>query len=295
MNRPGEGGADKRLRTIEDDVLQLIDMAIAEDRGSGDWTSRWTVPARLRAQARIHAKADGVLAGLDTALAVFLRLDPRISAEPRFADGDRFEAGATVCELHGPARVILTGERTALNFLQRLSGIATLTSRFVDAIAGTGAEILDTRKTTPGWRWLEKAAVRAGGGTNHRTGLYDAVLVKDNHIAMAGGIEEAVRRVQEKNTRALRVIVEVRNRDEVAEALAAGVDRLLLDNMSNEDMAAVVRLVRRRKPRTILEASGNMTLDRVRSVAETGVDFISVGALTHSAVALDLALDVLQP
>lgn len=295
MNRPDGEGADSRLKTIEDEVLQLIDMAIAEDRGSGDWTSRWTVPARLRARARIHAKADGILAGLDTALAVFLRLDPRVKAETRYVDGDRTEAGATVCELQGPARAILTGERTALNFLQRLSGIATLTREFVDAIAGTGAEILDTRKTTPGWRWLEKAAVRAGGGTNHRVGLYDAVLIKDNHIAIAGGISEAVQRVQEENTRALRVVVEVGNQADVEEALEAGVDRLLLDNMSNEDMAAVVQLVRRRKLRTILEASGNMTLERVRGVAETGVDFISVGALTHSAVALDLALDVVMP
>jgi nicotinate-nucleotide pyrophosphorylase (carboxylating) len=287
-------GAD-RVRTIEDDVLRLIDIALAEDRGSGDWTSRWIVPARTRARARIVSRASGVLAGLDPALAVFVRLDPRVHTEAQASDGETVEPGDVICELNGPARAILTGERVALNFLQRLSGVATHTRRFVEAAAGTGARILDTRKTTPGWRTLEKAAVRAGGGTNHRRGLYDAVLVKDNHVAIAGGVSEAVRRIQESNTRALPVIVEVRDRAEVDEALAAGVDRLLLDNMDVETMREVVRLARGRLPKISLEASGNVTLERVRAIAETGVDFISVGALTHSATALDISLDVLHP
>lgn len=290
----GTKNAD-RVRGIEDDVLRLIDIALAEDRGSGDWTSRWIVPARARAGARIVAKADGVLAGLDPALAVFVRLDPRVQTDVRAADGDAIHPGTVICELNGPARAILGGERVALNFLQRLSGVATLTRRFVEAAAGSGARILDTRKTTPGWRSLEKAAVRAGGGTNHRRGLYDAVLVKDNHIAIAGSLTEAVRRVQESNTRALPVIVEVRNRAEVDEALAAGVDRLLLDNMDIDAMREVVRVARGRMPRITIEASGNVTLERVRAIAETGVDFISVGAITHSATALDLSLDVVQP
>jgi nicotinate-nucleotide pyrophosphorylase (carboxylating) len=291
---PGPRGRSPAA-TIEDEVLGLIDAAIAEDRGPADWTTRWIVPARVRARARILAKAPGVLAGVDTALAVFTRLDPRVAAEVRRSDGDEVEPGTVVAEIEGLARAILTGERVALNFLQRLSGVASLTRRFVDAIAGTGARILDTRKTTPGWRTLEKAAVRAGGGVNHRHGLYDAVLIKDNHIAIAGGITEAVRRAQESNTRALRVIVEVRSVAEVEEALAAGIDRLLIDNMTVEQMREIVSLTRRREPRPVLEASGNMSLDRVRAVAETGVDFISVGALTHSAPALDLSLDVVRP
>ncbi len=284
-----------RVRAIEDEVLQLIDMALAEDCGSGDWTSRWIVPARVRARARIVARAHGVLAGLDPALAVFARLDPRVQMDVRAAAGDTIQPGTVICEMNGPARAILTGERVALNFLQRLSGVATLTRRFVEAAAGSGARILDTRKTTPGWRTLEKAAVRHGGGSNHRRGLYDAVLVKDNHIAIAGSVTEAVLRVQESNTRALPVIVEVRDHDEVKEALAAGVDRLLLDNMDIDMMRDVVRLARGRKPKITLEASGNVTLERVRAIAETGVDFISVGAITHSATALDLALDVVRP
>jgi len=196
----------------------------------------------------------------------------------------------------GRARPILTGERTALNFLQRLSGVATMTRRFVDAVAGTGATILDTRKTTPSFRLLEKAAVRAGGGGNHRIGLYDMVLIKDNHIAAAGGITAAVRRVREHDRAGLPIEVEVTNLAELDEAIDAGVDRILLDNMDLETMRAAVERVRERagegRPRPLLEASGNITIDRVRAVAETGVDLISVGALTHSAPALDLSLRI---
>lgn len=280
---------------IDDATLHLIDMALAEDRGPGDWTTRWTVPPRTRAQARIVAKATGVVAGAGVAASVFLRLEPRMEWEIAAGDGTPVEPGDVICTLRGPARSLLTGERTALNFLQRLSGIATLTRRYVDAVAGTDCAILDTRKTTPGWRTLEKAAVLAGGGQNHRTGLYDMVLLKDNHKAIAGGLEEAMRRVRDQNTRALPVCVEVHSEDEVEAAIASGADRLLLDNMSTERLAAIVRRAHAAEPRPQLEASGNMTLGRVAEVAATGVDFISVGALTHSAPALDVSLRLSRP
>jgi nicotinate-nucleotide pyrophosphorylase (carboxylating) len=275
---------------VDDAALHLIDLALEEDRGAGDWTSRWIVPARNRVHARIRAKADGVVAGVLLAEAVMLRLDPRVEFEVVSPDGTAVQRGATVCTLRGPGRAVLTGERTALNFLQRLSGIATLTRRFVDAVEGTGARILDTRKTTPGWRTLEKAAVRAGGGENHRSGLYDAVLIKENHVTIAGGIDEAVRRVADQNARGLPVIVEVRSDAEVRAALDADVDRLLLDNMSVDAMRAIVAAVRDAEDRPLLEASGNVRLDNVRAIAETGVDYISIGALTHSAPSLDLSL-----
>lgn len=280
---------------IDDATLHLIDLALEEDRGPGDWTTRWTVPARTRAQARIVAKAAGVVAGVGVAASVFLRLEPRMEWEIGAQDGSRVEPGSVICTLRGPARSILTGERTALNFLQRLSGIATLTRRYVDAVAGTGCAILDTRKTTPGWRTLEKAAVLAGGGRNHRAGLYDMVMIKDNHKAIAGGLEEAMRRVRDQNPRRLPVCVEVHSEDEVEAALASGADRLLLDNLSTERLAAIVKRVRTAEHRPQLEASGNMTLERVAEVAATGVDFISVGALTHSAAALDVSLRLSRP
>lgn len=275
---------------VSDDELRLIDMALDEDKGTGDWTTRWVVPARTRAHARIVAKGEGVIAGLGVATAVFLRLDPRVEINSTLSDGSAVAEGDLVCTIRGPARTILTGERTALNFLQRLSGIATLTRRFVDAVAGTDARILDTRKTTPGWRSLEKAAVKAGGGENHRYGLYDMVLIKENHIAIAGGVTEAIKRVRDANSKGLRVEVETRNKEELRAALDAGCDWVLLDNMDVQAIREAVRLVRQRAPQVRTEASGNMTLERVRAVAETGVDFISVGALTHSVSALDLSL-----
>lgn len=275
---------------VSEEELALIDMALDEDRGSGDWTTRWVVPARTRAQARIVAKADGVLSGLAVASAVFLRLDPRVEFGSTMNDGSAIREGDVVCTIRGPARTILTGERTALNFLQRLSGIATMTRKFVEAVEGTGTTILDTRKTTPGLRSLEKAAVKAGGGQNHRVGLYDMVLIKENHIAVAGGVAEAVKRVKDANTRGLRVEVEVRSKDELRAALDAGCDIVLLDNMDVQQIRECVRVVKQRSPEVKTEASGNMSLDRVRTIAETGVDFISVGALTHSVTALDLSL-----
>jgi nicotinate-nucleotide pyrophosphorylase (carboxylating) len=280
---------------VDDDALRLIDLAIDEDRGAGDWTSRWTVPARSRANARVVAKQEGILAGMAPAIAVFVRLDPRVECEVHIGDGERIAPGDVICAVRGPARAVLTGERVALNFLQRLSGIASLTRAYVDRLEGTGARILDTRKTTPGWRALEKAAVRAGGGENHRAGLYDMVLIKDNHIAIAGSLEEAVARVRDHNTRGLPVVVEAHSLDEVDAALDSGVQRVLLDNMDLETLEEAVRRARRRRNRPELEASGNMTLDRVAAVAKTGVDYISVGALTHSAPALDLSLHMGKP
>lgn len=275
---------------VSEEELALIDMALTEDRGQGDWTSRWVVPARTRAQARIVAKADGVLSGLSVASAVFLRLDPRTEFISSLSDGSRINEGDVVCTIRGPARTILTGERTALNFLQRLSGIATMTRKFVDAVEGTDAKILDTRKTTPGLRSLEKAAVKAGGGENHRVGLYDMVLIKENHIAVAGGVAEALKRAHDANTKGLRVEIEVQNKEELRAALDGGCDIILLDNMDVQQIRECVRVVKQRSPQVKTEASGNMTLDRVRAVAETGVDYISVGALTHSVTALDLSL-----
>lgn len=275
---------------IDDTALRLIDAALAEDKGAGDWTTRWIVPARTKGRARIVAKEDGVIAGLGVASAVFLRLDPRVELNALKSDGEQVRAGDLVCTIEGPARGILTGERTALNFLQRLSGIASVTRRYVDALAGTGTRILDTRKTTPAWRSLEKAAVLEGGGGNHRFGLFDMILIKENHAAIAGGVGEAIRRVREANTRNLRIEVEIHNLSELQIAIDAAVDRVLLDNMTTERIREAVHTVRSASNGIEIEASGNMTLERVREVAETGVDFISVGALTHSARSLDLSL-----
>jgi nicotinate-nucleotide pyrophosphorylase (carboxylating) len=264
-------------------VDDLIERALAEDVGAGDLTTNAVVPADARARAEIVQKEPGVIVGLAVAEAVFRRIDPALAFTARIADGERREGGL-VAEVSGPARGILTGERVALNFVQRLSGIATLTARFVEAVEGTGAVILDTRKTTPGMRELEKAAVAAGGGRNHRHGLFDAILIKENHIALAGGVGEAVRRALAEG---VPVEVECATLDEVEEALTASATHLLLDNMSPAELReAVARAAGRAK----LEASGGVTLETVREIAETGVDYISVGALTHSAPALDLSL-----
>jgi nicotinate-nucleotide pyrophosphorylase (carboxylating) len=257
--------------------------------GSGDVTTAATVPADARARARVAQKAPGVIFGLQVAELVFAELDPRLSFKPQVAEGVWRESGE-VLELEGPARPILTGERTALNFLQRLSGVATLAGRCVRAVEGTGAQVLDTRKTTPGLRALEKAAVAAGGATNHRAGLYDAVLIKENHAALAGGVGEAVRRAAAAGT-GLPIEVECRDLAEVDEALAAGAGRILLDNFNPDQLRQAVDRV---GGRAQLEASGGVTLETIREIAETGVQFVSVGALTHSAPALDLSL-TLEP
>jgi nicotinate-nucleotide pyrophosphorylase (carboxylating) len=283
------------ILAVDDAALHLISLALDEDRGAGDWTTRWTVPARTRVKGTIVAKADGVIAGVALAAAVFLRLDPRVEFDVLIGDGQRVTAGDLVVSVSGPGRAILTGERVALNFLQRLSGVATLTRRFVDAIDGTRTRVLDTRKTTPGWRALEKSAVRAGGGDNHRAGLYDMILIKENHAAIAGGLGEAITRVRDQNARGLPVAVEVHSVADLDIALDAGIERILLDNMDTRTIADMTRRAKRLRPPPLVEASGNMTLERVRDVAAAGVDFISIGALTHSAPALDLSLLIARP
>lgn len=269
----------------------LIDLALAEDVGSGDLTARCFVPEDARSCARIAAREAGVLAGIEVARRVFARLDPRIEVRARLADGDAFAAGDTVLELEGPTRALLTGERTALNFLQRLCGVATQTRRYVAAVRPHPVQVWDTRKTTPGWRLLEKAAVRAGGGTNHRMGLYDHVMVKDNHLAAGGGLaalQAGIDRVRAERPDA-RVQIEADTLEQVAAFLSLrGVDMLLLDNMSCAKLREAVRL---NAGRLWLEASGGVTLDTIGAIAATGVNAISVGALTHSARALDLGLD----
>lgn len=277
-----------------DTLETLITLALEEDVGSGDVTTLWTLEEQARGEAVIVAKEPLVVAGTEAALAVFRRVDSHLDFPVKLRDGIRAARGDVVLGVRGSLRSILTGERVALNFLGRLSGVATFTRRFVEAVEGTGATVLDTRKTTPAWRLLEKAAVQAGGGGNHRMGLHDMVLIKDNHIQAAGSISRAVDGVRRENREGLLVEVEVRTLEELEEALGLGVDRILLDNMELETMTqavARVRVLGTDGPK--LEASGNMTLDRIRAVAETGVDFISVGALTHSAPGADLSLRVL--
>ena len=271
---------------LGDEVIAAICQALNEDIGPGDVTTNSIVPSNVTAVARIIAKEDGVLSGLAVAQAVFLLLSGDMRFSSTLFDGAQVVRGQTLLELTGPARAILTGERTALNFLARMSGIATMTRAFVDAIAGTGATILDTRKTAPGLRIVDKLAVKHGGGDNHRFGLFDMVLIKNNHIDSAGSLSRAVD-LARAGAHGLEIEVEARSFAEVEEALTAGADRILLDNMSLDEMRqAVVFCAGRAK----LEASGNVSLNTVREIAETGVDFISVGALTHSAKALDLSL-----
>ena len=269
----------------------LIERALGEDVGPSDCTSEVTIPPDVQGSAIIVAKTEGVICGLPIAQAVFRHVDAHIAFPSSVQDGEPVAAGDAVAEVRGPVRGILTGERTALNFLARLSGVATLTSRFVDAVANYPAIVLDTRKTTPGWRVLEKYAVRCGGGRNHRMGLFDMVLIKDNHIACSGSLAEAVRRVRAAGVD-LPVEVEVRSLAELDEALDLGVDRVLLDNM---DMLTLRRAVALAKGKAFLEASGGVNLARATEVAATGVDAISIGALTHSAPAFDLSLELTRP
>jgi nicotinate-nucleotide pyrophosphorylase (carboxylating) len=270
-------------------LTDIVARALAEDLGAGDATSAATVDEDARARATITQKQPGVLFGLDVTEATFRQLDPDVEIE-RLASEGEWREGGPVVRIQGRTRGLLGAERTAVNFLQRLSGVATATARAVKEIEGTGARILDTRKTTPGLRALEKAAVRAGGGVNHRAGLYDAILIKENHAAAAGGVGEAVRRARAASPD-LPLEVEVRDDAEIDEALGAGATRVLLDNMSPDRLRAAVSRV---AGRAELEASGGITLANLREVATTGVEFISVGALTHSAAALDLSL-TLEP
>ena len=270
--------------------MDLIDRALAEDIGQGDVTSTLVVPADARARARIVQKAPGVVAGLDVAREVFQRVDATLDWRADTVDGTRGEA-RLLAEVSGSGRSILAAERVALNLLGRLSGVATLTAAYVDAVGDAPARILDTRKTTPGLRALEKRAVLAGGGHNHRSGLYDAVLVKENHSALAGGVGEATRLALDGAPRGMMVVIECASLDEVDAALAAGVQHILADNMTLDELAETVR---RASGRATVEASGGVSLETVGAIARTGVDFISVGALTHSAPALDMSL-LLEP
>ena len=277
------------------EVREVVRRALAEDAAGDDVTTRWSVPAGLVAEAAVRAKEPGVVAGLPVAVDVFGQVDADLAIRPRVTDGDRVAAGETLLTVRGSARSILTGERTALNFLQRMCGIATLAAAFVAAVDGLGVRILDTRKTAPGLRLLDKHAVAAGGAANHRRDLAAMVLVKENHVAAAGGIAAAVAAVRAgmaAENRDLLVDVEVETVEEAAEALRAGASWLMLDNMPAADMRRVVELraeLAGDRPVT-LEASGNVTLDTVQSIAATGVDAVSVGALTHSVRALDLTL-----
>ncbi len=276
---------------VDERLEELVRQALEEDVGPGDVTTRATVPSGLAGRARIVARAAGVVAGLAAARETVRQVDPAVEFEARVADGDDVEPDDLVATAEGPFAALLTAERTALNFMQRLSGVATLAARFARSIEGTRARIVDTRKTTPGWRVLEKAAVRAGGGANHRLGLWDAYLIKENHIAAAGGVGPALAAVAGDNRSGLPVEVEVRDLAELEEALSAAnpPDRILCDNFDVENLARAVERIRAARPRTLIEASGNVTLDSVRWIARTGVDWISVGALTHSAPALDLS------
>ena len=267
----------------------LIDLALEEDLGRGDITSEVIFDEEARARGVFVAKQDLVLAGMALAEEVFRRVDASIRFEVKRRDGDRLKKGEAAAIVEGRARGMLSAERTALNFLQRLSGVATLTHRFVEAVAGTRAAIVDTRKTAPGWRALDKAAVRAGGGRNHRADLAAGVLIKDNHIAACGSVAEAVRRARAGAPHLLKVEVEVTTMAELDEAMAAGAEAVLLDNVSPEEAKKLVARVAGRVP---VELSGGVRLDTVRAYAEAGVDLISVGALTHSAPAADLSLEV---
>jgi nicotinate-nucleotide pyrophosphorylase (carboxylating) len=277
----------EKLETLLTAARPLIEQALAEDIGDGDITTLCTVPAELKLRGRFIAKQAGVVAGLEIARLTFGLLDEQVRMTSDVADGSPVAKGQIIATVTGPGRALLSGERVALNFLQRMSGIATLTHRFVEAVRGTGAVILDTRKTAPGLRLLDKWAVRLGGGQNHRAGLYDMVLIKDNHIAAVGTISEAVARVRAGDPRQRAIEVEVKNLAELEEALALKLDRILLDNMSLAEMREAVRLAGGRTP---LEASGNVDLENVAAIAAAGVDYISIGKLTHSAAALDISL-----
>lgn len=272
-------------------ISEIVKRALSEDVGQGDVTTKATIPSSSISEAVILCKKDGILAGSDVVLEVFHQVNSEIVVKFEADDGDKIKANRVIAYLSGPTRGILTAERTALNFLQRLSGIATLTAKFVETVKGTKAIITDTRKTTPGLRMLEKYAVRMGGGVNHRMGLYDMILIKDNHEAACGSITQAVEAAGKSNP-GMKIEVECKSLEDVSEALGvAGVDRIMLDNMTLAQMRKAVKMA---SGRVELEASGGVNLRSVKSIAETGVDFISIGALTHSAPALDISLDIMS-
>lgn len=270
-------------------IQEIVRIALEEDLGKGDITSELIIPEKQKGMGFIIAKEKGIITGLEVAKSVFKQVDPGLVFKPLVSDGDKMGPNQKVALIRGKAKSILAGERTALNFLQRLSGIATLTGEFVRRIRGTRAKILDTRKTTPGLRLLEKYAVKKGGGKNHRQGLYDMILIKDNHIEAAGSIPLAIRKAL-RNKKGLKIEVETRNFGEVKEALNFKIDRIMLDNFKPEDLKKAVRLIRSKNKKVEIEASGRVNLKNIRKIALSGVDYISVGALTHSAEALDFSL-----
>jgi nicotinate-nucleotide pyrophosphorylase (carboxylating) len=271
-------------------ITEIVSRALAEDLGAGDITSLATIPAEAKCQAEIVAKAEGIIAGLEVARAVFSALEAAVTFTAVGADGSKIKPGQVIARIAGPTHAVLAGERTALNFLQRMSGIATLTAQYVAAVAGTKTQILDTRKTAPGLRLLDKYAVRMGGGKNHRIGLFDGVLIKDNHIRAAGGIQQAVTHARATAHHLLKVEVETQSLTQVEEALAASAEVIMLDNMSLEQVREAVDLI---ADRAKTEVSGGITLETVCAYTECGVDYISVGALTHSVTALDISLEIL--
>ncbi len=282
------------MRITDPDIKHLIHLALSEDISSGDVTSEALLGNEPSGKAVIVAKQEGVLAGLPVARMVFRTVNPRVVFRMLKQDGERIKKGQKVALIQGKTKGILSAERTALNFLQKLSGIATLTAKYVEEIKGTRTKILDTRKTTPGLRVLEKYAVKTGGGENHRMGLFDMILIKENHIKAGGGISEAIMRARWKRTRE-KIEVEVRNLAEVREAIESKPDWIMLDNMRIDQMRKAVRMIRRASRVIKIEASGSINLRNVRKIALTGVDFISVGALTHSAPALDMSLMLIKP
>jgi len=279
--------------SIEENIQidKIIKQALLEDIGTGDITTDSIIPYDLKTKGIIKTKEEGVIAGLNIANLVFKKLDSNIIFQEKIKDGAKVSRNKILAEITGPARTILKGERVALNFLQRMSGIATITSKFCQEVKDFPVRIVDTRKTTPGLRILEKYAVRMGGGCNHRFGLYDAVLIKDNHIAVAGGIKSAVNSVRKQISHTVNIEVEVENLSQLQEALEIKVDIIMLDNMNLDTMRKAVKIV---KSKALIEASGGITLENVREIAQTGVDLISIGALTHSVKSLDISMEILK-
>ncbi|OAX45660.1 carboxylating nicotinate-nucleotide diphosphorylase [Paenibacillus sp. AD87] len=280
------------LNGYNEGLIELIKNWLREDVGAGDVTTSVTIPAGSQSKAVIHAKDNGIIAGITVAELVFQVVDPGLAFTPMVKDGDAVTHGTILAEVEGSTHSLLTGERLALNLLQRMSGIATRTRTYVDALEGLSTRLVDTRKTTPGHRLLEKYAVRVGGGANHRFGLYDAVMIKDNHIKGAGGITEAVQRARAVIPHTMTIEVETENMEQVREALQAGSDIIMLDNMHPDRMREAVALIREQAPHVKVEASGNVSLNTIRGIAESGVDVISVGRLTYSFESLDISLDL---
>lgn len=276
----------------KEDALTMIRLALAEDVRTGDVTSAWTIPENQNQHARLIVKEDGVLAGLPIIELVFNELKANVNVVLHKQDGDCVKKGDLIAELSGSTRELLTGERTLLNFIQQLSGVATVAHVFQEALKGGKTKVLDTRKTLPGFRTLQKYAVRVGGGSNHRMGLFDMVLVKDNHIAAAGGVLEALEVVKKNNAENLMVEMEVESLEDLKKLLHKGVDVIMLDNMSNEMMAEALEIIKESGDKVLVEGSGNMTLERAKEIATLGLDYISVGALTHSVKALDISMRI---